>query len=94
MLHLEVLPEKFTVCKPEDPTDVRLDDFCFLAGTDRELSLVCPTALVPERTAAREDGLAGFPHRRYAGFCLDRDSGRDHVGAGRTGNRRICGVNL
>ena len=60
MLHLEVLPEKFTVCKLKEPADARLGEFCFLAGTVRELSLVCPRALVGERTAAREDGWRAF----------------------------------
>lgn len=70
MLHLEVLPEKFTVCKLKDTADIRLGEFCFLAGTDRELSLVCPTALVPERTAAREDGWRAFRIAGTLDFAL------------------------
>ena len=49
MLHFEVLDGEFTVCKPENPADIRLSPFCFLAITDREFSLVCPTPQVPER---------------------------------------------
>lgn len=70
MLHLEVLPEKFTVCKLKEPADARLGEFCFLAGTDREFSMVCPTALVPERTAAREDGWRAFRIAGTLDFAL------------------------
>ena len=34
--------------------------FCFLARTDEEYSLVCPTDLTPSRTIAREDGWKAF----------------------------------
>lgn len=59
MLH--VLPHRFTVCRLASAQRMPLDaDFCFLGKTDEELSLVCPTELVPAETLAREDGWRGF----------------------------------
>ncbi len=52
---LEALPGGFTVCKPREA--VRADrPFHFLARTDGECSLVCPTEEAPGRCEAREDG--------------------------------------
>lgn len=54
---LQVLPQAFTVCQIASMTGVDLDrPFLFLARTDDELSLVCPTDVVPAETVAREDG--------------------------------------
>lgn len=57
MLALQILPQPLSVCKVRS-----LDGFdltaglCFAGHTDEELSLVCETPNVPERTLAREDG--------------------------------------
>ena len=54
---LEVLTQKFTVCKVCTlPPELLEAPFCFVGKTDRELSLVCETALTPKDTLAREDG--------------------------------------
>ena len=54
---LEVLPMPFTVCQLSDVHSAPLGEaFCFLSCTDEEISLVCPTASVPEKTLRREDG--------------------------------------
>ncbi len=54
---LEPLEGEFTVCKVQDPSAIDLSvPFTFVAKTDTELSLVCPTGKVPAETVAREDG--------------------------------------
>ncbi len=58
-LTLEALPGVFTVCKPKEP--VWQDrPFHFLARTDSEFSLVCPTPDAPKACEAREDGWRGL----------------------------------
>ena len=56
-MELEKLDGEFTVCKVTSFRDIACDmDFCFIARTDHEISLVCPAERVPAYTAAREDG--------------------------------------
>ncbi|MCE5342364.1 MAG: ACT domain-containing protein [Eubacteriales bacterium] len=58
---IEVLPQAFTICKLADETPVDLSaPYCFVAKTDAELSLVCPTSYAPAGTLAREDGWRAF----------------------------------
>ena len=68
---LEILPQLFSVCQVESITaeDLRAE-YTFFARTDCELSLVCPTAHVPEKTAAREDGWRGFRIAGVLDFSL------------------------
>ena len=58
-LTLEPLPGMFTVCKPKEAV-WRDRPFHFLARTDGELSLVCPTPDAPVPCEAREDGWRGL----------------------------------
>jgi hypothetical protein len=58
-LTLEPLPGAFTVCKPREAV-WRDRPFHFLARTDGELSLLCPTPDAPEICEAREDGWRGL----------------------------------
>ncbi|MBQ8758174.1 MAG: ACT domain-containing protein [Clostridia bacterium] len=61
MLKIEILKYDFTVCKLKEITEKpKKENFCFLSRTDDEISLVCPTHLVPENTEAREDSWRGF----------------------------------
>lgn len=54
---LQPLPTALTVCKVTDFSQVDLTvPLTFLATTDHERSLVCPTAATPANTTAREDG--------------------------------------
>lgn len=54
---LKRIPYDFSVCQVPDFTPEMLGlPFCFLARTDEENSLVCPTAAVPADVLAREDG--------------------------------------
>ena len=57
-MRLEKLRYDLTVCQVKDLADV--NDFLFLAKTDKELSVVCETAKVPENTINREDGWTAF----------------------------------
>ncbi|MBQ4134252.1 MAG: ACT domain-containing protein [Methanocorpusculum sp.] len=59
-MHLEKLACDFSVCQVEDLSDIRFDDFLFLAKTDSELSIVCKSETVPENTIKREDGWTAF----------------------------------
>lgn len=57
-MRLEKLRYDLSVCQVKDLTDV--NDFLFLAKTDKELSVVCETKKVPENTINREDGWTAF----------------------------------
>ena len=60
-MKLEIIAEEFTVCKVADYNDIDLDRPCVFTGaTDKEKSLVCPTARVPRQTLEREDGWRAF----------------------------------
>lgn len=58
---LQPLAPEFSVCKVTDYSGVdREQPFCFTGCTEEEKSLVCPAAMVPENTTAREDGWKAF----------------------------------
>ena len=57
-MRLEKLRYDLSVCQVKDLADV--NDFLFLSKTDKELSVVCETAKVPENTINREDGWTAF----------------------------------
>ena len=57
-MRLEKLRYDLSVCQVKNLADV--NDFLFLAKTDKELSVVCETAKVPENTINREDGWTAF----------------------------------
>ena len=60
-MKIERIECPLTVCKVADYAQVDLSvPFTFTGATDEERSLVCPTALVPENTLAREDGWRAF----------------------------------
>lgn len=68
---LKVLPDALTVCKLADASAIDLNqDFCFLARTDEELSLVCRTENVPANTTDRDDGWRGFRIEGVLDFSL------------------------
>lgn len=61
----------FSVCKVEDFEDVDMSqEFCFIGKTDEELSVVCPTVVVPEKTIEREDGWKAFRIQGALDFSL------------------------
>ena len=57
-MRLEKLRYDLSVCQVKDLADV--NDFLFLSKTDKELSVVCEIAKVPENTINREDGWTAF----------------------------------
>lgn len=58
---LETLAVKLSVCKVGDYSQVDITSpFCFTGATDEELSLVCPTEMVPGNTTERDDGWRAF----------------------------------
>lgn len=70
-MELKKLDYNFSVCKVETLADVDLNQkFCFVGKTDEEISVVCRTELVPERTIAREDGWRAFRIQGVLDFSL------------------------
>ncbi len=68
---LRILPEAFSICRPEDYSQVDLGQpFVFAATTDEEKSLVCPTRLVPSNVTARSDGWRAFRVEGVLDFSL------------------------
>ncbi len=68
---LQILPQKFTVCKVTKPGNVDLmQGFFFLSKTDEEISLVCETQYVPSNTTHREDGWKAFRIQGTLDFSL------------------------
>ena len=56
-MKMKVIDAEFSVCKVEDYTKIDLnEEYVFTGHTDEELSLVCPTTLVPDNTTERNDG--------------------------------------
>ena len=70
-MELKTLPYNFTVCKLMSVGDLPSGiDFCFTAKTDEEISLVCKTEDVPEKTFVRDDGWKGFRIEGVLDFSL------------------------
>ena len=70
-MNLKVIDADYSVCKVEDYTQVDLnEEFVFTGHTDEELSLVCPTTLVPDNTTERDDGWKAFRIEGVLDFSL------------------------
>ena len=70
-MKLRMLEPEFTVCKVADFTEIDLErDFCFLARTDAEYSVVCPVSGAPGNTLARDDGWRAFRIEGELDFAL------------------------
>ena len=70
-MKMKVIDAEFSVCKVEDYTKIDLnEEFVFTGHTDEELSLVCPTALVPDNTTERNDGWKAFRIEGVLDFSL------------------------
>lgn len=70
-MELKTIPYNFTVCKLMSVGDLPSGiDFCFTAKTDEEISLVCKTEDVPEKTLVRDDGWKGFRIEGVLDFSL------------------------
>ena len=56
-IELERIEPEFSICKVTEISDRTLrGEFCFIGKTDEELSVVCPTSEVPEKTIEHDDG--------------------------------------
>lgn len=61
----------FSVCKVKDTSQIDFNsEFCFVAKTDEELSLVCITEKVPENVIERDDGWRAFRIQGVLDFSL------------------------
>ena len=70
-MKLKILPQRLTVCKVKDLSDIDLTgDFFFIGRTDEELSLVCRTEDAPRETVKRDDGWRGFRIEGVLDFSL------------------------
>ena len=70
-MRIKIIKESFSVCKVKDYSHVNLnDEFCFVAKTDEEKSLVCITENVPGNVLEREDGWRAFRIQGVLDFSL------------------------
>lgn len=70
-MKLRILSQPFTVYKAADLSQVDLSgSFLFLGKTNEEISVACPTADVPGRTLARDDGWRAFRIEGFLDFSL------------------------
>ena len=70
-MNLRVIDTEFSVCKVEDYQQIDLNEkYVFTGHTDEELSLVCPTTLVPDNTTDRNDGWKAFRIEGELDFSL------------------------
>lgn len=71
LMELKKIDGDFSVCKPEDFSQVNFHAaYCFTGKTDEENSLVCLTEDVPENVTEREDGWKGFRIQGVLDFSL------------------------
>ncbi|MBR1660140.1 MAG: ACT domain-containing protein [Oscillospiraceae bacterium] len=70
-MELKALDEALTVCKLGSMAELDLGTgFFFLAKTDEEISLVCPTENAPPAAPEREDGWRAFRIQGVLDFSL------------------------
>ena len=70
-MELKTIDKDFSVCKVENLTKTNMDsNFVFVSKTDEEISVVCPTAEVPENTTERSDGWKAFRIEGKLDFSL------------------------
>ena len=68
---LQVLPQKLTVCKIRNMSEIDLaQEFFFLIKTDEEISLVCETRYAPSNATHRENGWKAFRIQGTLDFSL------------------------
>ena len=70
-LESKVIDQDFSICKPENLSQIKFeDDYIFIGKTDEELSLVCSTESVPDNTLSRDDGWKAFRIQGVLDFSL------------------------
>ena len=71
MIEIKIINQDFSICKIKDLSQIDYSDkFCFIGKTDEELSLVCSTKLVPEKTIECDNGWKGFRIQGILDFSL------------------------
>lgn len=70
-IEIEPLDVELSVCKVQNYSLIDISQpFCFTGSTEEELSLVCPTRIVPKNTTDREDGWRAFRIAGTLDFAL------------------------
>ena len=70
-MNIEVLEPMFSICKITNLTKINIQDsFFFLAKTNEEMSLVCPTESVPEGTIEQVNHYKGMRIQGTLDFSL------------------------
>jgi len=70
-MELKRIEHDFSICKVADFSQVNLNsEYCFIAKTDEENSLVCLTRDVPRNAAERDDGWKAFRIQGILDFSL------------------------
>lgn len=70
-MEIKEIKNDFTIYKVEDYSRVDLhSEYCFIAKTDEENSLVCRTEDVPDNITDREDGWKAFRIQGVLDFSL------------------------
>ena len=68
---LEVLKQRFAVCKVTDLSQVKFnDEFLFIGKTDEEISVVCEETSTPKNAEVCENGWCGFRIEGILDFSL------------------------
>lgn len=68
---LQILADDFSVCKIDTLANINLAaEYIFIAKTDQEISLVCPTKLVPADCLVRKDCWRAFRIQGELDFSL------------------------
>lgn len=69
-MEIELLSQKFAVCKLHSCSDIILEPMTFLEYTDEEISFVCPEDKVPDDTIEVETGWCAFRFTGILDFSL------------------------
>lgn len=69
-MDIKVIHADFSICKVEDYSKVNIDEYCFIAKTDEENSLVCQTKAIPENATDRDDDWKAFRIQGVLDFSL------------------------
>lgn len=70
-MEIKKIEYAFSICKVTDYSQVHLDDeYCFIAKTDEEKSLVCITDCVPDNVIACDSGWKAFRIEGILDFSL------------------------
>lgn len=70
-MEIKKINKNFSVCKVENIEKIDFnDEYCFIGKTDEEISIVCSTEKVPNKTIEREDNWKAFRIQGILDFSL------------------------